>query len=265
MRSKISAANERELLLRRLTSNRPLSTSDERLLGELTWRSEDKPARTQFVQEGDRPTESCLLVQGTIVRSRYAEDGRRQILSVHIPGDMPDLQSLHLERMDYGLETIGASRVAFVPHSALNAVFARSSSLSATFWRETLVDAALYRTAIFRNALLDASARLANFICEMHIRHQTVGLIDENGFHLALSQEGIGEVLGLTNVSVNRSAQQLRAQGLIRMDRGQIQVLNFKVLAKLGQFDTTYLHLPEVAMSPRRGSSDRTDREKRLG
>jgi len=34
------------------------------------------------------------------------ENGQRQILSLYIPGDIPDLQSLYLHRMDHDLITL---------------------------------------------------------------------------------------------------------------------------------------------------------------
>ena len=37
------------------------------------------------------------------MRSKTIVNGQRQILSLHIPGDIPDLQSLYLHRMDHDL------------------------------------------------------------------------------------------------------------------------------------------------------------------
>ncbi|WP_061936954.1 Crp/Fnr family transcriptional regulator [Aureimonas sp. AU22] len=232
-----------EPLLRRLSAAKRMPGADQALLAQLSWRLEDRPARLQFVQEGDRTSESCIIVSGIVVRSRYTSGGQRQILSAHIPGDMPDLQSLHLGRMDHVLETVSPCRIAFVDHGDLRRVCDQSPSLTAAFWRETLVDAALYRAAIFRNAQLEADARLAHFICEMHLRHEAVGLTTPEGFRFSMSQELIGEAVGLTTVSVNRAAQTLRARNLIRMERGSIQVLDWDALARFCEFDPLYLHL----------------------
>lgn len=236
-------SDETQLLISRLSATQHLSHADIDVLRELPWRVEDKAARAQFIREGDTPTESCLLVRGIVVRSRYSMQGQRQILSLHIPGDLPDLQSLHLEQLDYGLDAVTPCRVAFVEHAVLQRLFDTSPALAAVFWRESLVDAGLYRAAIFRNARMKPTVRLANYICELHRRHEAIGLVTPDGFSFPLSQELIGEALGLTNVSVNRSVQTLRDQQLIRMDRNRLLVLSWDALADLAEFNPTYLQL----------------------
>jgi len=39
---------------------------------------------------------------------KHTEVGKRQIMAFHIPGDMPDLQSLHLKTLDNSVATITA-------------------------------------------------------------------------------------------------------------------------------------------------------------
>jgi CRP-like cAMP-binding protein len=56
-----------------------------------------------IVRDGDRPAECCLVSQGFCVRSKTTSNGRRQILSIHIPGEIPDLQSLHLHVLDHDI------------------------------------------------------------------------------------------------------------------------------------------------------------------
>ncbi|MBV9824117.1 MAG: cyclic nucleotide-binding domain-containing protein [Alphaproteobacteria bacterium] len=53
------------------------------------------------VREGDEPSRSCLLVSGFVARYKLVDNGRRQILAFHTPGDIPNAQTLHLKRMDH--------------------------------------------------------------------------------------------------------------------------------------------------------------------
>ncbi len=232
-----------DMLARRLRAAGSLSTMDEVMLSRLHWDVVDIPAKTDFLNEGDRPNRCCLLIDGLIIRSNFTQGGERQIQSVHIPGDMPDLQSLHLKQMDHYIGTVSPCRVAFISHDAILRTLERSKDLTARFWRETLIDAALYRAIIVRNARLGSTERLAHFICEMWCRFDAVGLTDASGFPFAMTQEMVGQVLGLSIVSVNRSMQLLRAEGLVVWDRGRIDILDWNRLAGLGQFDPTFLHL----------------------
>ncbi len=49
-----------------------------------------------IVRDGDRPSECSLVLEGFAFRYKLLPDGRRQILAFHTPGDLPDLQSLHI-------------------------------------------------------------------------------------------------------------------------------------------------------------------------
>ena len=232
-----------DMLTRRLRAAGSLSTIDEVMLSRLHWDVVDIPAKTDFLNEGVRPNRCCLLIDGLVIRSNFTQAGERQIQSVHIPGDMPDLQSLHLKRMDHYIGTVSPCRVAFIGHDALLRTLERSKDLTARFWRETLIETALYRAILVRNARLVSRERLAHFICEMWCRFDAVGLTYKSGFPFAMTQEMVGQVLGLSIVSVNRSMQLLRGEGLVVWDRGHIDILDRDRLAGLGQFDPTFLHL----------------------
>ena len=97
------------------------------------------------VSDGDRPTECCLVIEGFCVRSKTIVNGERQILSIHIPGDIPDLQSLYLHRMDHDLISLVPSKLGFISHAALRAMTRGNPNITEVLWRDLLVDAAMFR------------------------------------------------------------------------------------------------------------------------
>ena len=52
------------------------------------------------MREGDQPSRCFALLDGYTATYKMTGDGKRQIHSWHIPGDIPDLQSLHLRVLD---------------------------------------------------------------------------------------------------------------------------------------------------------------------
>src|SRR5215204_2665166 len=48
-----------------------------------------------IVRVGDRPSRSCLILSGFACTYKMTVGGKRQIVSFNLPGDIPDLQSLH--------------------------------------------------------------------------------------------------------------------------------------------------------------------------
>jgi CRP-like cAMP-binding protein len=195
-----------------------------------------------IVREGDRPSECCLLIEGFACRYKVTEEGKRQIFSFHTPGDIPDLQSLHLKVMDHSLKTLTPCKLAFIPHESIADLTQRWPRLADLLWRDTLIDAAIFREWMIGIGRRSAYTRIAHVLCEVFVRLRAVGLANDYECDFPITQAEIGDALGLSTVHVNRSLQELRANGLIDLRRGSLAILNWAGLKEAGEFDPTYLH-----------------------
>ena len=106
-------------LVERLYSSSTPSSEDIEAIRSLPLFIKQVEAHHLVVREGERPTHCCLVAAGFCVRTKTTGDGKRQILSIHIPGEIPDLQSLHLAVMDHDLVTLtpahsGGHRASYV-------------------------------------------------------------------------------------------------------------------------------------------------------
>ena len=231
------------LLLTRLSKISYLSQEDGRAIEELPVTVRDYPADRDIVADGDRPAHCCIVLEGFTCRYKVISDGRRQILAFNIPGDIPDLQSLHLQVMDHSLSTLAPSRLGFVAHSHMRELCESRPSVGAAMWRETLIDGAVFRAWITGIGRLSARSRLAHLLCELLLRLDAVGLADKFRYKLPLTQTELGDALGLSVVHVNRILQDLRAEGVIALERKTVTILDWDSLRNTGQFDPAYLHL----------------------
>jgi CRP-like cAMP-binding protein len=200
-------------------------------------------ADQDVVREGDRPSQCCLLLDGFLYRHKIANGSTRQIMSFHVPGDIPDLHSLHLGRMDHNLTSLGPAVVAFIPHSYFNEVLPRSQGLTHALWRETLVDAAVFREWLANVGAREAIGRVAHLLCEIKVRLEAVGLVCDDTFTLPARQTDVADACGITAVHTNRVIQELRAKDLIKWEGKSVTILRWDELAKLGDFSPEYLHL----------------------
>ncbi len=199
------------------------------------------------VKEGERPQACTLVLSGLICRYKLVPDGKRQIMAFHTPGDLPDLHSLLLHTMDHSLGAIAASEVLLVPHETMREAFRREPSLRDVLWRDTLVDAAIFREWTVNVGRRSAYKRIAHMLCEVLIRMRAVGLTQGDGCDLPLTQDDIGDATGLSNVHVNRSIQELRAEGLLEIGRRSFSVLDWDGFKRAAEFDPNYLHLRNEA------------------
>lgn len=231
-----------DLMIRKLRLHTALDDADIEALYALPIRVRELDERTSIARQYDRPNECCLVVRGTISRSKIVESGKRQIMSFHIPGDIPDLESLFLQKMDHDITTVSPAILAFVAHQDLKNLIRTHPAVAQAYWRCTLVDAAIYREWIVNLSVRPAPARLAHLMAELRHRMEAVGLSVDNGFEFPISQAELGEALGITAVHVNRVLQALRSEGLLEMRNNRVTVANLPKLIRYAGFDEVYLH-----------------------
>ena len=231
-------------LIRRLeVDTAPLSQDEKDAILRLPLSFKELRADQDIVREGDKPSQCCLVIEGFQCRYKMLRDGERQIMSFHVPGDIPDMQSLFLQVMDHSLGTITPNRVGFITHDALRELIRAQPGIGERLWRETLIDAAIFREWITNVGSRDAYTRIAHLICEFFVRLRSVGLTKDTTFSFPITQTEIADATGLSTVHVNRSVQQLRADGMISIERGVCRISDFERLKEAAMFDPAYLHL----------------------
>ena len=230
-------------LVTKLKVSNNLSEVDIQAIEALPIRRRDLEAQQRIVADGDRPTDCCLLFSGFAYRAKTMVDGRRQVLSLHIPGEIPDMQSLHLHVMDHDLVTMTPCVVGLISHDAVKALGRARPAVADAFWRETLIDAAIFREWIVNVGARPANARLAHLLIEIYRRLEAIGQAKDDEFVFPITQADLGECLGLSAVHVNRVLQELRREGFVEVQRGRFRILERAKLEAFGGFDDGYLHL----------------------
>src|SRR3954463_9506641 len=234
-------------LVRMLESILDLSEDERDMLRTVNGTIKSVGPRQDLVREGDRPHECCLILDGFAYRYKLTDDGKRQIFSFHIPGDIPDLQSLHLDVMDHSLSSLCATKALYIPHEVIRDLTRRCPRIGDVFWRDTLIDGAVFREWILNLGRREAYGRMAHLLCELYVRLKAVGLTSGDTYEFPITQAEFGDALGLSTVHVNRTLQELRGEGLITLRNGSVTVLDWDRLREAGEFDPTYLHLRKEA------------------
>jgi CRP-like cAMP-binding protein len=220
-----------------------LSAAEKHALTSLPMQVSDIKADQDIVREGDRPSRCCVALEGFTCTYKMTRAGKRQIMAFHIPGDIPDLQSLHLTYLDSSVGTLTACKVGFVQHEHLVDAGRRYPALATAFWRATLIDAAIFREWVVNIGSREAYARLAHLLCETVTRMKALGLVEDDSCDLPITQVELGDAMGMSTVHVNRTVQAFRRDKLITLDRGKLRILDWDALAEAGEFDPKYLHL----------------------
>lgn len=162
-----------------------------------------------------------LIVSGWAAVVRTLADGRRQILQILLPGDLPGLSTqIDTPVALTQVVTTDAAPLAVAlandapEHAALRLAWDRARAAR----RKQVSD------QIVRLGRLSAFERVASVFVELMDRHRRAGLSDGRRIPWPLTQETLADVVGLSVVHVNRVLQQLRREGLIALRAGQLVV-----------------------------------------
>ena len=120
---------------------------------------------------GWRQAAECLPVaSGFAYRHKHAGNGGRQILSIHMKGDLVDLQNSLLGVADHNVQMLTAGEVAMIPVEAIRELAFARPNVGMAMWYETLVEGSIFREWVLNIGRRDARTRIAHLLCEFAIR-----------------------------------------------------------------------------------------------
>ncbi|KQZ01741.1 hypothetical protein ASD45_13415 [Pseudolabrys sp. Root1462] len=233
-----------EPLITKMQSIGALDDKDRALIETLAVNPKRLTPQEYLLHQGDHPTNSVIVLSGVLARFQELPEGDRQVVSFHLPGEMPDLHSLFIGHMDHSLVAITEAVVGQVPHDELRRVVRESATLMGLLWRETLIDAAIFRQWIANNGRRGALAGTAHLLCELMLRARSIGGLRSDGsWPMPFTQQQLGDALGLSLVHINRTLKTLREANVAVIERGVLRVLDWDELKRIAGFDPAYLHL----------------------
>lgn len=230
-------------MLPKLERWRPLGEDDRAALLALPYKLRSLGPSQYVIREGDRAENSCLLLSGFAYRSKIVGDGGRQILAIHMKGDMVDLQNSLLGVADHNVQALTQIEIAMIPHEEVLRVMRERPAVAEAMWHDTLVDGSVHREWTANVGRRDSPTRMAHLLCEFALRLETAGLGEHSNYELPMTQEHLADCLGLTPVHVNRTLKGLESAGLITRTMRAVRVPDWPRLAEAGDFSTTYLHI----------------------
>ena len=238
------------LMVRKLSYWRDLSEADREAIHTLPFIVRELTAGQHLVWDGDKPQYSTLLLSGFAYRHKVAGNGGRQIMSIHMKGDIVDLQNSLLGLADHNVQMLTSGAVALIPVAAVQQLAFEHPNVGRAMWYETLVDGSIFREWLLNVGRRDARTRIGHLLCEFAIRMETAELGKQDEYELPITQEQLADAVALTPVHVNRTLMALEADGLIRRNKRVIHITDWKQMAKIADFQPRYLHLDARETAP---------------
>lgn len=178
-------------------------------------------ARRELIGQGQPIAAPNLLLSGWACRVATMSDGRRQIVSLILPGDL--IGACH-QRNPVAVSTILALTEVSVMPAPEPRPDQSGTGLAEAYALSSAWDEAYLLRNITRLGRLSAYERTADLFLEMRDRLSLAGLTRGNAFPMPLTQQTLADALGLTTVHVNRTLQAMRQDGSVTIGGGTVEL-----------------------------------------
>ena len=174
------------------------------------------PRGRQIFAEGETAAHWYWLACGAVQVCSFAEDGKRHVAELVLPGDLFGLEAC--ARRGATAEAARDAVVVAFPRAKAEALVDADPRLARAF-REVACGRLHHAQAcLFRLGRTSALARVASFLLEMGERCRRAA---DGAVEVPVTRDDIADYLGLTSETVSRALTELRRRGAISLPTRQ--------------------------------------------
>lgn len=227
-------------LVRRLSSCVTLTEREIAFLLGLHQPARRYARRKEIMVEARHHTHVSLLISGAVFRYKVLPDGRRQALTLGLPGDFIGFPSCLFGIAVNSVAALSDVVISEIDLPRLFEVFQKFPRLGAALFWSSACDIALYGERLTDLGRRSAYERLAHLLLELLMRLKAVGLAEERSYDFPLTQELMADLLGLSTPHVNRMIRCLREEGLATIEGSHVVIHDITALESLAGFEERY-------------------------
>jgi CRP/FNR family transcriptional regulator len=197
----------------------------------------------------DEPFTSLYVVKtGSIKTMRLNPDQSEQVLGFHLPGEFIGLDAIQEGYYTCDAEILETTAVCELPFDQLSELAQLMPDLQHQLYRLLSKEIAAESKMLILLNRKNAEERLAAFLTGLSCRFQRRGF-SATDFYLSMSRNEIGNYLGLAVETVSRLLSRFQDEGLLRVNRKHINLLDLERLHDLaGNYTRNQRkHLPRLA------------------
>jgi len=237
----------------RLNQLSEFSDADLQSLDDLIELETTVKRRCDLVVDGYEYRKLCFVEDGYAARYKLLRNGKRQVITTVLPGDVVGLPGSFFQKAHYSVVAITELRLqACSITDFVDLCYRRPLFALALSWL-AVQEAVSYGEHIVDIGRRTPIERVAHFLMELHARLSLVGRARGLTFELPFSQELMADALGLSVPHVNRMLARLRADGLISVIDHHVRFHDIERLRLLAHFQ-----IPDVTRIPPAQASART-------
>jgi len=193
------------------------------------------PAGARIMAEGDPNPPLYTVTSGWAIRYKTLQDGRRQILSFVMPGDVIGFQAQFFDVAVTSIEAITDIALCVVPYQDIAGLYQTQPEVAFRFAALTADQKRLMEEQLLSLGQRTALERVAALVLDLYDRAEARDMVRGDSMPFPLTQQHIADALGISLVHTNRTLKQLQREGLFRIKGRRLQMLKMEALEKVAQ------------------------------
>ena len=201
------------------------------------------PAGTAVIREGEPTSDIHLVRSGWLHGSTSLRDGGRQILRFYFVGDLTTTFSIAWGMSAATLTAVSECSLYHFPREALGRLFASQPRLGALLYGVAASEHVAMADRLTSVGRTDGMTRIATLLLDIRSRLRIIDGVEGATFELPLTQQDLGDAVGLTKAHVNRTLKALENTGLVERDGKVIRITDVERLGKMVDFRDRHSHV----------------------
>jgi len=206
-----------------------LTTDDVERLDGIVKRTRPLHRGDYLFRNGERFRSLYVVKTGSVKSYAPSEEGGEQVLGFHLPGEIIGLDAIEKDVHICSAKVLETSAICEVPFPRLVELSSSIPSLQQQMYRLLSKEIGHDTEMLLLLGKKSAEERLAAFLLSMSKRLRKRGLCPTD-FYLSMSRHEIGNYLGLAVETVSRLFTRFQDEGLLKVDRKHVELLDLEVL-----------------------------------
>jgi CRP-like cAMP-binding protein len=198
----------------------------------ITIKYQTKRARLNIVRAGESNQGVLLICEGWALRFAQLPNGKRQVLSVVLPGEIANATSLFDDAFDFSVLAVTDVRYCYLEADDVRSKIQLDPAAMKCWAQLVAAEHRMTEQLLVDLGQRTAHERIAAFIVRMKDRMS--GGIGEAIFSFPLRQQQLAEMLGLTPVHVCRVLSEFRKNGYCDISDGAARIFDIDELRQIG-------------------------------
>lgn len=189
--------------------------------------------------------EIFVVKKGWVSLCHAVKSRGQDICNVYMPGDIVGIRESFFDNHDITLLALQNCQLEKISVEDIHELFKDCADVKRAIVSYIMVNDNITIERLRSCTHHKAEERVAHFLLEIYARYNFKNMLDSPVFSFPITQEVVGELLGITSVHVSRCMTALEQKKLIRKSRNTIKLLQPDVLAENTGFndDLIYGHV----------------------